>query len=357
MLLPLFVWSHHAMRARIVDWSLLAIVFVGIVTGLWSFLMGDPVGHWLFVAHGALGLATLGVLALKIRRVTPVVLSPKGRRISTVAGILTALAALATVGIGLWWVVMQSPVVYPNGMILHTTAAFVLLGLALWHLLLRYRPLTGRDLRDRRSSLRLLAILVGAGVLWAGVESAQRAAGSAGSQRRFTGSRKEEGPFPVTMWMFDNPMPVQLQEYTLDVAGAVKTTLRLTMAELGTFPQHTIQATIDCTGGWYSEQRWSGIGVADLLARAQLEEGTHYVRFRSLTGYRWSLPLDEARATLLATHVGGAPLDHGHGAPLRLVAPGRRGFQWVKWVVAVDVLRTPDVGQWGAIFTSGLDRT
>ena len=44
------------------------------------------------------------------------------------------------------------------------------------------------------------------------------------------------------------------------------------------------------------------------------------------------------------------------GAPLRLVAPGRRGFQWVKWVEAVEVRAGPDPGQWSAIFTSGLAR-
>jgi DMSO/TMAO reductase YedYZ molybdopterin-dependent catalytic subunit len=44
---------------------------------------------------------------------------------------------------------------------------------------------------------------------------------------------------------------------------------------------------------------------------------------------------------LLATHVGGAPLSAGHGAPARLVAPGRRGFWWVKWVTAIDVTDEP----------------
>ena len=43
-----------------------------------------------------------------------------------------------------------------------------------------------------------------------------------------------------------------------------------------------------------------------------------------------------------------------HGAPLRLVAPGRRGFQWVKWVVAINVTSGADPGQWRTIFTSGL---
>ena len=81
--------------------------------------------------------------------------------------------------------------------------------------------------------------------------------------------------------------------------------------------------------------------------------GAAWVSFVSVTGYRWSLPLEEARAALLATHVSGEPLSHDHGAPLRLVAPDRRGFQWVKWVVRVEVRTAPDPGELIAIHVSG----
>jgi DMSO/TMAO reductase YedYZ molybdopterin-dependent catalytic subunit len=64
----------------------------------------------------------------------------------------------------------------------------------------------------------------------------------------------------------------------------------------------------------------------------------------SHTGYRWSFPIDDAREMLLATHVGDEPLTHAHGAPVRLVAPGRRGFEWVKWVDRIELHGGPDGG-------------
>ncbi|MFW6265821.1 MAG: molybdopterin-dependent oxidoreductase, partial [Halanaeroarchaeum sp.] len=62
----------------------------------------------------------------------------------------------------------------------------------------------------------------------------------------------------------------------------------------------------------------------------------------------------DAREALLATHVGGERLTHGHGFPLRLVAPDRRGYQWVKWVEEVRVSRSRDLSESVAIFVSGL---
>ncbi len=55
---------------------------------------------------------------------------------------------------------------------------------------------------------------------------------------------------------------------------------------------------------------------------------------------------------LLATRVGGEPLSHGHGAPVRLVAPGRRGFQWVKWVTRLELRSDSDPGAFPATILS-----
>ena len=67
------------------------------------------------------------------------------------------------------------------------------------------------------------------------------------------------------------------------------------------------------------------------------------VTFEAVSGYRRRFPLDEAAGALLALgtadELGDAyrPLSHGHGAPARVVLPGQRGMEWVKWLAVIRV--------------------
>ena len=72
----------------------------------------------------------------------------------------------------------------------------------------------------------------------------------------------------------------------------------------------------------------------DHLLGAALD-GAASIEVRSVTGYARRFPAADASRLWLATTVGGEPLSPGHGSPARLVAPGRRGFWWVKWVTSV----------------------
>lgn len=347
------------MRARAVDWALFVCIAFEFVSGLGSFLVGRPEGRPLFIIHGIVGLAIVVLLMWKFRRVYRRVTEPRRWQRATLVSILVSVAAVASLATGLVWTIFQTPVNYPNGMILHTTAGIALVVLYLWHMLLRYKPLTRRDVTDRRTALSFLGALALGGIAWTAQDRTAHTLDLPGAARRFTGSRHAgpgtgNGSFPVTMWMFDNPAPLNLDQYRLSMTGAIALPTSYNLAELGTLTPVDLDATLDCTGGWYTHQSWRGLRVGDLLDRVDPDPEARFVSFISATGYRWSLPLAEARDTILASHVGGDRLSHGHGAPLRLVAPGRRGFQWVKWVVAIEVTTTQDFGQWRVIFTSGL---
>ena len=106
----------------------------------------------------------------------------------------------------------------------------------------------------------------------------------------------------------------------------------------------TIAARLDCTSGWYADGEWTAANLGDLLPREQLAAAAS-IEVRSVTGYRRRFPAEDADSLWLATAYQGEPLRAGHGAPVRLVAPHRRGFWWVKWVASVELSSTPAWGQ------------
>jgi DMSO/TMAO reductase YedYZ molybdopterin-dependent catalytic subunit len=64
-----------------------------------------------------------------------------------------------------------------------------------------------------------------------------------------------------------------------------------------------------------------------------------------VTGCWVRFPIHDLDLLLLATGGGGAPLSGDHGFPLRLAAPGRRGYWWVKWVDRIELQATPSCWQ------------
>jgi DMSO/TMAO reductase YedYZ molybdopterin-dependent catalytic subunit len=132
---------------------------------------------------------------------------------------------------------------------------------------------------------------------------------------------------PVSSWMFDVIPVVDPERWMLKTPGK-----KWTYAQIVAFDDH-LTATLDCTGGFFSTQEWTGVRLDRLISSTA--GGSFSVI--SSTGYDRRFPATEAGSLLLATRFGGVALDAGHGFPARLVAPDRRGFWWVKWVVAIEV--------------------
>jgi DMSO/TMAO reductase YedYZ molybdopterin-dependent catalytic subunit len=222
----------------------------------------------------------------------------------------------------------------------------VLVAAVIGHMVVRAKPLRRRDAGDRRQFLVAAGALGASVAAWRLQRPAMALFGLRGAHRRFTGSYEvasfQGNAFPTTSWVADDPRPIDPSSYRLRVDGLVARSLSLSIPELARADE--LVATLDCTGGFYSTQHWQGIRLGRLIDVAGARSSAHHVRVVSKTGYRWSFALTDARSLLLATHVEGEALSHDHGAPLRLVVPGARGFQWVKWVTRVELLEHPDYG-------------
>ena len=338
---------------RVVDWSLLALATGALATGVVSLGAGHPSGALLFVGHGALGVALAAVLAVKLRRVRRRVTDRRAWDRWTPVSVLTALVVVGALGSGTAWVLGASLSLWGWTLLnLHIGLGLLAVPLVLVHLRGRYRPLRRRDL-SRRDAVRYTGLLLAGAVVVRGESVLARALDTPAARARFTGSRPVDGDsFPVTSWVADDPDPVDVDSWRLRVDGLVDDPVEVPYDALD--PTVEERAVLDCTSGWYTEQSWRGVRLGDLLDAAGPTDDAEWVTVWSVTGYRWSFPLDEARDTLLAVGVGGERLSHGHGAPARLVAPDRRGFQWVKWVERVEVRRRRDRTQYVATLVSGL---
>jgi DMSO/TMAO reductase YedYZ molybdopterin-dependent catalytic subunit len=138
---------------------------------------------------------------------------------------------------------------------------------------------------------------------------------------------------PVTQWLNDAVPALDPDCRRLQLQRGAQS---FSLPELAAFGD-VLQATLDCTGDWYAARTWRGARLDRLLDDV---DGASIV-VRSVTGYSRRFPRSDGAVLLSATHVADEPLSPGHGAPARLVVPGRRGYWRVKWVTAIDVDDTP----------------
>ena len=314
------------MAGRHTNLALLWATILALVTGGAAFTVGTSGGRWVIVAHGVVALAIIVLAPWKtviarrgIRRRGP------GRGLSVGLTVVTLLALVTGVALVTGSVNSIGPFTI---MQLHVALGLLTVSLTVIHTLQRPAAHRATDL-SKRNALRVGALLTAAGGLWLTVESLVHFTGARGSERRFTGSHEivDAEDVPFTQWINDTVQHLDPETHRISILGTDHSVVELAMTG------DVIEATLDCTGGWYTTQEWAGTRLDHLLGSAQGQS----VVVRSVTGYWRRFPLAQAPLLLLATHVAGSLLRDGNGGPVRLVAPDRRGYWWVKWVAAIDV--------------------
>jgi len=332
--------------------ALLVMLLFAFGTGVATVAIGSPDGRWAAIGHGICGMAIVLLIPWKSRVVRG---GLRRARLSRWLSLLLAALALFTLVAGLGYATgLVRSIAGKPGLWVHIAVALTLVPLVLWHIWARgirargFRP--RRTDLSRRALLRAGAVAAGAVGFYAAAESATTGLGLPGAKRRFTGSYEvasfQPEAMPTTSWLLDVVPTIDPDQWRLSIKdGQGRRELRL--AQLTGYDTK-VRATLDCTSGWYSHQDWTGLPLATLLRR---KGNAQSVYVHSVTGYWVRFPIYDMDRLLLATQVGGAPLSADHGFPVRLVAPWRRGYWWVKWVDRIELQTTPS--WWQPPFPTG----
>ena len=144
-----------------------------------------------------------------------------------------------------------------------------------------------------------------------------------------------------TMGLMD--FEVNMKEWRLEVAGKVKKPLQLTYSEILSLPPVEKNVLLICPGFFANYGRWQGVSMKDLLSRAVIESSvTHIIFYSGPEGaYKREFPVADvlANRVFLAYRVNGEVLPIRDGYPLRVVAEGYYGSDWIKYVSKMSVGR------------------
>ena len=138
------------------------------------------------------------------------------------------------------------------------------------------------------------------------------------------------------------------KDYRLKVYGLVENPVELSLDDLRAMGKKTQITLHHCIQGWSGIAAWGGLPLAELVKLVRPKPGVRAVVFYSFgegaEGGQFydSLSMQNAMRpqTLLAYEMNFEPLNHLHGAPLRLRVENQLGFKMVKWIQAIEFVES-----------------
>jgi DMSO/TMAO reductase YedYZ molybdopterin-dependent catalytic subunit len=142
---------------------------------------------------------------------------------------------------------------------------------------------------------------------------------------------------------------IDLATFQLTITGLVDSSYSLSWEEIKELPAaFTDTMIMYCVEGWEVWGVWRGVLIKDLLDKAHVHADGDFVLFGCRDGYRTALPTSylEKYHAMLAYQVNKALLREHDGFPLRLIAFGKYGYKWAKWVYKLTVMNESQLGYW-----------
>lgn len=138
-------------------------------------------------------------------------------------------------------------------------------------------------------------------------------------------------------------------EWRLEISGAVRRPVSLTLDELAKLRRVTQKVDHFCVEGWNARATWSGVRVSDLARLVEPTADAQYVDFAGFDeGYHESWDMESAMhpLTLVAYGMDGRMLSPAHGAPARVHSPVKLGYKNAKYLTRVVFMPSRNGGYW-----------
>jgi DMSO/TMAO reductase YedYZ molybdopterin-dependent catalytic subunit len=146
------------------------------------------------------------------------------------------------------------------------------------------------------------------------------------------------------------PQYINSTNYRLHLTGLIRTPKNYTYTDvIENHTSYTKFNTLNCVEGWSVAILWEGIPVKDLLNDTQLLPNANTIIFKAADGYTTSFPLDYIinQSIMLAYKINNVTLPPERGFPFQLVAQGKWGYKWIKWVTDIEITNDPTYrGYW-----------
>ena len=129
--------------------------------------------------------------------------------------------------------------------------------------------------------------------------------------------------------------------YKLTVDGLVDNPLILSYDDLQAYPQVSQLMDLNCVEGWNFKAKWTGPALKDLFADAKVRPEAKIAIFHTADvpeGYG-SLDLGylSEKNIIIALKNNDVVLPPDRGFPFQVVATGKFGYKWAKWVTRIEL--------------------
>jgi DMSO/TMAO reductase YedYZ molybdopterin-dependent catalytic subunit len=142
---------------------------------------------------------------------------------------------------------------------------------------------------------------------------------------------------------------IDLATWTFRVFGEVETPIELTWEQFQELPRASTTQDIHCVTRWSRfDATFTGVRWQTIAELVRPKPSARFVVAHAEQEFTSNVPIAsvEDEDALLVTEADGEPLTLEHGAPLRLVVPGKYFWKSAKWLRGIELLDHDRPGFW-----------